>query len=78
MVKITREKKAANQLEFTQLVVGRAYELVSCPQQAAAAGRIYLHSYGGLINLSNGDVRRGVCNDRFVEVDLEITVKEKN
>lgn len=65
-------------LQYLALQKGRAYKLVSSYQQDAV-GRIYLQAAEGrIVNISTGTVREPNPNDLYVEVDLEILVKEKH
>ena len=57
------------------LRTGSTYRLVASP---AFLGNIYLKGERDIVSLSNaGATRTPMACDRYVEVDLEITVKEK-
>ena len=64
----------------TETVAGSAYRLVHDSNGSGQnVGRIYIRTYGTqLLNLTASGHRSANHTDRYVEVDLDIIVKEKS
>lgn len=60
------------------LRTGRAYRLAASETGRGFIGNIYIKGVNDIVSLSNpGSARNPSVSDKYVEVDLEITVKEK-
>lgn len=60
------------------LMTGRVYRLAVSGTSGAFVGSIYIKGMRDIVSLSNdGATRTPMACDKYVEVDLEITVKEK-
>lgn len=84
MITVIAQPQPLVGIKGTETVAGHVYRLVhdSLPHAALSsryAGSIYIRTYGDeLLNLSKAGHRVPKSTDRYVEVDLDIIVKEKS
>lgn len=78
MITIKDARVCNNYVSGDCLKTGRAYRLIISGTSGAFVGNIYIKGTRDIVSLSNdGSTRTPMACDKYVEVDLEITVKEK-
>lgn len=79
MITVIAKPQSCVSIKGTETVGGSAYRLVHDSLSSVYTGNIYIRAYDDtLLNLSTPGVRNTMPEDRYVEVDLDIIVKEKS
>jgi len=78
MITIKAPAGCNNYVSGDCLMTGRAYRLAISGTSGPFVDNIYIKGVRDIVSLSNdGCTRTPMACDKYVEVDLEITVKEK-
>lgn len=78
MITIKASRACNNYVSGDCLRTGGAYRLAVSGTDSPFVGSIYIKGVRDIVSLSNaGSNRTPMACDKYVEVDLEITVKEK-
>lgn len=78
MITIKESSVCDRYISGDHLLTGRAYRLAISGPSGEFIGSVYIKGPRDIISLSNpGSIRSPEARDKYVEVDLEITVKEK-
>lgn len=75
-IKLVHARNDGDLLPYKALRLGHAYRLERSPQ-GPNLGNIYIMGTDGLVNIQSGLPRLDDTHDGYREVDLEITVKNK-
>ena len=79
MITVITKPQPCVGIKGTETVAGRAYRMVHDSLGPLLIGDIYIRTYGTqLLNLTASGHRSANHTDRYVEVDLDIIVKEKS
>jgi hypothetical protein len=78
MITIKAARVCENYVSGDCLTIGKAYRLADSETSRGFIGSIYLKGLRDIMSLNNpGSIRSPLSSDKYIEVDLEVTVKEK-